>query len=152
MPLRSPRIPHEANSAVISQRISSWAMVLPHCSLLSLVIKISLENDVRVSARVSTPSTNKFSTSRWIFGSRDSAVGIAIGCGLEDREVGVRVPVRLRIFSSPRRPERLWGPPSLISLGYRRLFSRVRSGRGVKLTPPTSAEVNKTWIYTSTPP
>jgi hypothetical protein len=30
-----------------------------------------------------------------------------------------RVPVGSRIFSSPRRPERLWGPPSLLSNGYR---------------------------------
>jgi hypothetical protein len=41
--------------------------------------------------------------------SRDSAVGIATGCGLEDREDGVRIPVGSRIFSSPRRPDRLWG-------------------------------------------
>jgi hypothetical protein len=32
-------------------------------------------------------------------GSRDSAVRIATGYGLEDREVGVRVPVGSRIFS-----------------------------------------------------
>jgi hypothetical protein len=32
-------------------------------------------------------------------GNRDSAVGIAAGCGLDDREVGVRVPVGSRIFS-----------------------------------------------------
>jgi hypothetical protein len=38
-------------------------------------------------------------------GSRDSAVGLATGYGLEDREVGVRVPVGSRIFSSPRRPD-----------------------------------------------
>jgi hypothetical protein len=39
--------------------------------------------------------------------SRNSVVGIATGYGLDDREVGVRVPVGSRIFSSPRRPERL---------------------------------------------
>jgi hypothetical protein len=52
-----------------------------------------------------------------------SAVGIVTGYGLEDRGGGVRVPVESRIFSSPQRPERLWGPPSL-SNGYPGLFPR----------------------------
>jgi hypothetical protein len=43
--------------------------------------------------------------------SRDSEVGIATGYRLDNRGVGVRVPVESRIFSSPRRPDRLWGPP-----------------------------------------
>jgi hypothetical protein len=43
--------------------------------------------------------------------SRDSAVDIATGYGLDDRGVGVWVPVRSRIFSSLRRPDRLWTPP-----------------------------------------
>jgi hypothetical protein len=56
-------------------------------------------------------------------GSRDSAVGIATGYGLDDREVGVRVLVGSRIFSSPRRPDRRWGPPNLLSNGYRGVWS-----------------------------
>jgi hypothetical protein len=53
--------------------------------------------------------------------SRDISVGIAIGYWLDYwSEVGV--PVGSRIFSSPRRPERLWGPLSLLSNGYRGLF------------------------------
>jgi hypothetical protein len=35
--------------------------------------------------------------------SLDSVVGIATGCGLDDQEVGVQVPVGSRIFSSPSR-------------------------------------------------
>jgi hypothetical protein len=54
--------------------------------------------------------------------SRDSAVGIATGYGLEDQGFGVRVPVGARIFTSPRRPDRLWGPPSLLSNGNRGFF------------------------------
>jgi hypothetical protein len=39
--------------------------------------------------------------------SRDSVVAIATSYGLDDRGVGVRVPVGSRIFSSPTRPDRL---------------------------------------------
>jgi hypothetical protein len=42
--------------------------------------------------------------------TRDSSVGVVSGYGLDDRVVGVPVPVGPRIFSSPR-PDRLWGPP-----------------------------------------
>jgi hypothetical protein len=51
--------------------------------------------------------------------SRDSAVGIATGYGLDNREFGVRVPVGSRISSSPRRPDRPWVPPNLLYNGYR---------------------------------
>jgi hypothetical protein len=37
--------------------------------------------------------------------SRDCTVGIATGYGLDDRGVGVRVPVGSRTFFSPRRPD-----------------------------------------------
>jgi hypothetical protein len=85
--------------------------------------------------------------------SRDSAVGIATGYGLDDGGVGVRVPIGLRIFTSPSRPDRLWGPPNLLFKGYRELFPEVRRpGREADHSPPYSAEVKKTWIYTSTPP
>jgi hypothetical protein len=46
--------------------------------------------------------------------------------GLDGRGVGVRVPVGSRIFSSPRRPDRFWGPPSLLSIGYRGSFAGVK--------------------------
>jgi hypothetical protein len=46
--------------------------------------------------------------------SRVSAVGIATGYELDDWEVGVRVPVGTRIFTSSCRPDRLWGPPNLL--------------------------------------
>jgi hypothetical protein len=54
--------------------------------------------------------------------SWDSTVGIATGYGLVDKEVGVQVPVGSRIFNSPCRPDRLWGPPNLLYNGYGGFF------------------------------
>jgi hypothetical protein len=56
--------------------------------------------------------------------SLNSAVGIATGYGLDDEGVGVRVQVGAVIFLSPRGPDRLWGPFSLLSSGYPWLFPR----------------------------
>jgi hypothetical protein len=92
----------------------------------------------------------------YLFNSRDSAVGIATGYGLDDQGVGVRVSVGARIFTSPCLSDRLWGPPSLLSIGYRgggAVSPGVkRPGREADYSPPTSVEVKKTWIYTSAPP
>jgi hypothetical protein len=73
--------------------------------------------------------------------------GIATGNGLADRRVGVRVAVKLIIFSSLCRPDRLWDP----SNGHRWLFLRrvKRPGHEAHHSLLTSAEVKKTWIYTS---
>jgi hypothetical protein len=85
--------------------------------------------------------------------SRDSAVGIATGYGLDGRGVGVGVPVGTRIFSSLRCPDRLWDPRSLLSNGYQGLFPRGKAaGSEADHSPPASAKVKKMWIYTSTPP
>jgi hypothetical protein len=60
-------------------------------------------------------------------------VGTATGYGLEGRRAGVRVQVRTWFFSSSRRPDRFWGPSSLLPNGYRGLFPQGKSGRDVKL-------------------
>jgi hypothetical protein len=86
-------------------------------------------------------------------GSRESSVGIATGYGLDDREVGVQVPVESRItllyvvltalgFTQPP----IQWVPGALSLGVK------RQGREADRSSPTSAEVTQIWIYTSTPP
>jgi hypothetical protein len=62
-----------------------------------------------------------------IIKSRCSAVGIAPEYGLNDQGVGVRVPVGLRMLISPYSQDRLWGPPSLLSNGYRGLIPRGKA-------------------------
>jgi hypothetical protein len=52
-----------------------------------------------------------------VFLDKDKCLIVA-GYGLEDRGVGVRVPVLSRILTPPYRPDRLWGPLSLLSNGY----------------------------------
>jgi hypothetical protein len=86
--------------------------------------------------------------------SRDSAVGIATGYWLDDRKFGVRVLVGSGIFSSTPSPDWLLGPtqppnlwvPGALSPGVK------RPRRQADHSPPTSAEVKKTWIYTCTSP
>jgi hypothetical protein len=71
--------------------------------------------------------------------SRGSAVGTDYR--LDVWEIGVRVPVASRIFLSPYRPVRLWGPPSLLSNGY--------WGRGGGLFPGVKAAEAWSWPLTS---
>jgi hypothetical protein len=70
------------------------------------------------------PSKNKlvFTTGTPI-NSRDISVDIALRYGLDDR--GFRFDSRWEgweFFSSSSLPERLWGPPSLLSNGYQGIF------------------------------
>jgi hypothetical protein len=58
---------------------------------------------------------------------------------VDDWGVGVRVPVGSRTFSSPCRPDRLWGPSGLLSNGCPEIFTRGKSNQGVKLTTLSSS-------------
>jgi hypothetical protein len=87
-------------------------------------------------------------------GSRDSSVGIATSYGLYDRGVGVRVPVgsRFFLFSMSSRPA-LGPTQATYPMDTGGFFPGVkRPGREDHHSPPTSAEVIKMWIYTSTLP
>jgi hypothetical protein len=77
-----------------------------------------------IKDRICFPDYRVFGFMHPLNRSRDSVVGTTTGYGLDDREVGVRVPVGSRIFSSPRRPDRLWSPPNLLSNAYRGFFPR----------------------------
>jgi hypothetical protein len=66
--------------------------------------------------------------------SRDSTVGIVTSYRLDERLVGILVSVGSRIFSPPRRPDWLWGAPSLLYNGYQGFFLRGVKRQGVKLT------------------
>jgi hypothetical protein len=60
-----------------------------------------------------------FSAGYKLISSLDSAVGTATHYRIDVRGAEVRVPEESRISSSPQCPDRLWGPSSLISNGYR---------------------------------
>jgi hypothetical protein len=71
-----------------------------------------------------------------------------------NQEVGVRVPVEARIFTSSYLPDQLLGPPNLLSK-----WAPMDVSPGVKRperetghSPPTFAEVKEIRVYTSTPP
>jgi hypothetical protein len=69
-----------------------------------------------------------------------SVVGIATRYELDDLGVEVRVPVGPRIFPSPRLPDRVWGPPNLLSNGYGGFFPGLKlPGRAADHSPPASA-------------
>jgi hypothetical protein len=80
------------------------------------------------------------------------SVGIATSYGLYNRGVGVRVPVWSKKLSSPDRRHRLRSTQPPIQWVPGAIFTGIkRPGREVDHSPPSSAEVKKMWIYTSTP-
>jgi hypothetical protein len=89
-----------------------------------------------------------------IIWSRSSSVNIVSGYGLDHRAIEVRGPTEARgFFLSPVCPDRLWGPPSLLSNGYRGPFlgGKVRPGRDADHSTPSTAQVVKSTSCTSSP-
>jgi hypothetical protein len=86
--------------------------------------------------------------------SHGSPVSIVTGYGLDDQGVGVQVLVESRIFTSPCHPDQFWSSPSLPIQWVPGAFSpgEKRRGREADHSPVTSANAQKTRIYTSTPP
>jgi hypothetical protein len=79
------------------------------------------------------------------------SVVVSIVTRLRNKRFGVRIPVETRLFSSPKLPDRLWGPPSFVFNDHRRSFQEVkRPGREANHSPPSSAEVKNEWscVYT----
>jgi hypothetical protein len=72
-------------------------------------------------------------------------VSVATCYGLDYRDVGVRVPIGSRNFSSPRRPDRIWGPPNLLSNWVPGALSAgvKRQELEADYSPPASSEVKK---------
>jgi hypothetical protein len=94
---------------------------------------------------------NSFIEVIFIWGSRDSAVGITTGHRLDGQRIGMQIPVGSRIFSmssrlvlGPTQPPIQWVPGAL-SLGVK------WPGHEADHSPPISVKVKKTLIYTYTP-
>jgi hypothetical protein len=84
--------------------------------------------------------------------SRDNAVSIATGYGLDDRKVGVRVQVGARFSPLHVVQSGSGDHPAPIQWVTVALSPRVkRPGCEAAHSPPSSAEVKNTWIYTPLP-
>jgi len=58
-----------------------------------------------------------------------------------------------RFFSSTKRSDRLWGPPSLLFNEHRGSFpGKTQPEREINYLPPSRGEVKNGWRYTSTLP
>jgi hypothetical protein len=79
---------------------------------------------------------------------RDSSVGIATRYGMDGPGIGSRCGARF--FST--RPDRPWGPPSLLYNGYRVILGVKRSWRGVDHPRPSRAEVKERVKRNNSPP
>jgi hypothetical protein len=143
-PLLPSQIPHDLTRArtraavVGSRRLTAWATARP----------------------VTVCKNHKFLVGSFCPTSNTHAGGSALFCyrrllNLQYiRSYLPYLPVGSRMFSSTRRPDRLWGstqPPIQWVPGA--LSPRIkRPGREPDHSPPTSVEVKKMWIYRSTPP
>jgi hypothetical protein len=82
-----------------------------------------------------------------------SAVGIAASYGLDNQRIGVRVPVGQEFSLLYAVQTGSGAHPASYPMGKAALSPGIkRPGRETDHSPPTSSEVKKTWVYTSTFP
>jgi hypothetical protein len=83
----------------------------------SPIVLIRLVPAHQLEGFLGQPLSGRVTFCRYIYyyRSRDSAVDIVTGCGLATE----RLELESRILSPPSLPDRLWGPPNLLSNGYR---------------------------------
>jgi hypothetical protein len=117
---------------------------MTHCQVLQ---------DFPDTSQVSLHKNNKIKFPFYYVRSRRSSGSIVSDYGLDDRG---SIPDRGRgFFFKPLRPDRLWGPPSLLYNGFRGSFPRgVKSDQGVMLTtyPHLVLRLIMSRSYTSSPP
>jgi hypothetical protein len=84
----------------------------------------------------------------------DSSVDIETSYGLDDREVGVPSPGRIKNFFFSTSPRPSLGPtqPPIQRVTGAFTPGVDRPGLEADHSPPTSAKVKNMWMYTSTPP
>ena len=71
--------------------------------------------------------------------------------GYEQYRPGFESKQRQKFVSSPKLPDWLWGPPSLIFHGNQGYFTGVKGpGRKIDTSLTSRVEVKKKWRYTST--
>jgi hypothetical protein len=106
------------------QRISQTRNQCERGCMQMLAYSLTLKMEVICSSKTLV----NFQWTTWCYiVSQDSVVSIATGYGLDDRGVRVQVSVGSRNFSSPHRPDRLWGSPYLLFIGYWGSFPRGKA-------------------------
>jgi hypothetical protein len=143
-----------------TELVSAWSSLLYCSEVQKYFIFVSL--NIYHIKNILNKSTNSddiyfiLQIVLYVFRSPDSAFGKPSGYGLDDRGVGVRVPMGEMLFTTQCCPNRLWDPPSLLSHGYRVLFPWGWSAWGVKLTTqlqlvPRSKKYRSIYPFSWTP-